>query len=65
MSGFVVGYGQPDQKVTEKMFSKIKHRGPNISGLHKYERSFMAQNYLKACKNCKTRCWKKQGKTKT
>ncbi len=48
MSGFVVGYGQPNLKDIEKMFKKIDHRGPHLSGISKHKKVILAQNYLKA-----------------
>ncbi len=48
MSGFVVLYGHPNKKDADKMFKKIKHRGPYLSGSCQIEQTIMAQNYLKA-----------------
>ncbi len=48
MSGFVVGYGQPEQQDIEKMFEKIAHRGPDFSGVWEADKVIMAQNYLQA-----------------
>lgn len=47
MSGFVVGYGQPDRTTVEEMFEKIEHRGPDVSGIWERKQAVMAQNYLK------------------
>ena len=48
MSGLVVGYGQPERTTVEKMFEKIEHRGPDVSGIWEHKQAIMAQNYLKA-----------------
>ncbi len=48
MSGFVVGYGRPDRHDVEDMFSRIKHRGPKISGTFITGLATMCQNYLEA-----------------
>jgi asparagine synthase (glutamine-hydrolysing) len=47
MSGLVVGYGQPERTTVEKMFEKIEHRGPDVSGIWEHQQVVMAQNYLK------------------
>lgn len=48
MSGFIVGYGEPNRQEVRKMFEKIKHRGPKIAGDWERGRVIMAQNYLEA-----------------
>ena len=48
MSGFVVGFGRPEQADIEAMFNVIKHRGPDYSGTVTTSRAILAQNYLKA-----------------
>ncbi len=46
MSGLVVVYGKPDRSELEVMFNRIKHRGPDISGIFETKSAIMAQNYL-------------------
>jgi asparagine synthase (glutamine-hydrolysing) len=48
MSGLIASYGQPNRKEVEKMFKKIEHRGPHLSGIWEQQRTIMAQNYLQA-----------------
>ena len=48
MSGFVVACGEPRLEDLERMFEKIGHRGPYISGIWNKKRVMMAQNYLRA-----------------
>jgi asparagine synthase (glutamine-hydrolysing) len=48
MSGFVVGFGQPNSENVKKMFGKIRHRGPYLSGMADLKHAIMAQNYLNA-----------------
>ena len=33
MSGFVVGFGKPEKNQVERAFARIRHRGPDASGL--------------------------------
>jgi asparagine synthase (glutamine-hydrolysing) len=47
MSGFAVVYNQPNYVELEKMFKRIDHRGPYLSGQFEGKRILMAQNYLK------------------
>ena len=46
MSGLAVAYGKPDRSELEVMLHKIRHRGPNISGIFETKAAIMAQNYL-------------------
>ncbi|MBD3308554.1 hypothetical protein GF339_19200 [candidate division KSB3 bacterium] len=48
MSGFVVGFGQPDRQEFTPMFRKIAHRGPYLSGIREHRQLLIGQNYLKA-----------------
>lgn len=48
MSGFVVGFGNPQNEAIEKMFAKIEHRGPDVSGRVGIGKAVMAQNYFLA-----------------
>ena len=48
MSGFVVACGEPRLEDLERMFAKIGHRGPYISGIWNKKWVMMAQNYLRA-----------------
>lgn len=48
MSGFVVVCGEPKLEELQRMFQKIRHRGPYASGIWEKGRIMMAQNYLKA-----------------
>jgi len=47
MSGFAVVYNQNDALALEKMFKRIAHRGPHLSGSFEGKKILMAQNYLK------------------
>lgn len=47
MSGFAVVYNQQDTLELEKMFQRIGHRGPYLSGKFEGQQILMAQNYLK------------------
>ncbi|MBW2146752.1 MAG: hypothetical protein JRI22_07015 [Deltaproteobacteria bacterium] len=46
MSGFVVAHGKSDRKTLERMFEKIGHRGPYVSGTSENKQAMMARNYL-------------------
>ncbi len=48
MSGFVVGFGKPEKSQIERAFARIRHRGPDASGLGEAGGAMVAQNYLKA-----------------
>ncbi len=48
MSGFVVGYGQPNRERAETMFERIGHRGPALSGVRQLHRVILGQNYAQA-----------------
>ncbi len=48
MAGIAVGYGNPDIGVINEMCGKMKHRGPDVSGVFEDVRLIMAQNYLTA-----------------
>jgi len=48
MSGFVVGFGNPDKDQIKSMFDLIEHRGTYASGNYKNNKVTMIQNYLKA-----------------
>ena len=48
MSGFVVGFGNPNLIELKQMFGLIEHRGPFASGIYHNKKAIMAQNYLKA-----------------
>jgi asparagine synthase (glutamine-hydrolysing) len=48
MSGMVVGYGKPESGEVQRMFDRIGHRGPDVSGIHTHKQVVMAQNYLRA-----------------
>jgi asparagine synthase (glutamine-hydrolysing) len=47
MSGFAVVYNQQNTFELEKMFQRIDHRGPYLSGKFEGQKILMAQNYLK------------------
>jgi asparagine synthase (glutamine-hydrolysing) len=48
MSGFVLAYGAPDAAEVERMFSRIRHRGPYLSGTYANGKTVLAQNLLQA-----------------
>ena len=48
MSGFVLAYGAPDTAEVERMFSRIRHRGPYLSGTYANGKAVLAQNLLHA-----------------
>ncbi|OPL13562.1 MAG: hypothetical protein AVO38_13190 [delta proteobacterium ML8_D] len=48
MSGLVIAYGLPDHNNVNSMFRKIRHRGPDVSGVFENNGIIMAQNYLEA-----------------
>ena len=48
MSGLVIAYGKPDHDDANSMFRKIRHRGPDVSGMFENNGIIMAQNYLEA-----------------
>lgn len=48
MAGIAVGYGSPEMGVVNKMCEKMKHRGPDVSGVYEDGRMIMAQIYLAA-----------------
>ena len=48
MAGVAVGYGKPDRKCIYEMLNRIRHRGPDISGIFQADKVIMAQNYLRA-----------------
>jgi len=48
MSGFVAACGEPRLDELQRMFAKIRHRGPHASGIWNKNRVMMAQNYLRA-----------------
>ncbi len=48
MSGFVLAYGTPDAAEVERMFSRIRHRGPYLSGTYANGKAVLAQNFLHA-----------------
>ena len=48
MSGFVVAVGADNTNDVHRMFEKIVHRGPFVSGLSVNGQTTMAQNYLEA-----------------
>jgi asparagine synthase (glutamine-hydrolysing) len=48
MSGFVIGYGQPEFRNCARMLRKIYHRGSYLSGIREQKHAIMGQNYLKA-----------------
>ncbi|MBW1677371.1 MAG: hypothetical protein JRF30_09015 [Deltaproteobacteria bacterium] len=48
MSGLVTACGKPDIGKVNAMFQRIKHRGPDASGVFERNGIIMAQNYLEA-----------------
>ncbi len=48
MSGLVTACGKPDIGKVNAMFQRIKHRGPDASGVFERDGIIMAQNYLEA-----------------
>ena len=48
MSGFAIGYGEPEKRIVEEMFERIAHRGDYLSGIFEKDGAVLAQNYLRA-----------------
>lgn len=48
MSGFAVGYGNPDQASLDDMMKRMAHRGPHLCGTGRAGRVMMAQNVCRA-----------------